>query len=292
MASKVLSFINYTKEAFFTKAHLVALTNAGAVTVSAAFALDGLLGVNPLAPFMVLAGLEFIFLATITRNERFVRAINAKYADQIDAFNKRQRLAEYYNLISADSQVRFESLRKALTEISNGYIQLHGSSQSRGISALLNKVNEMQIAYVKLLYMQEKLQDYMSKENPQRIQQEIEEVRLKGLGADGQLKLLSNKRIQLLEKRRDAFYQASSKLEKIGIQLATVEDLASFLKQQPIALKDTMDESEMIDQILEESERISENIVDINTIINSDLNIDGFNFEGTETLNQDEKIVH
>ncbi len=103
---RIQKFINYTKEAFFWPVHLVVLT---AITALAALGvilvpeLAGMIGAGGSEGLLVASvilmagGLELSFLSGITQNPRFIRAINAKYQSDIDAFQKTKTMVDYYN---------------------------------------------------------------------------------------------------------------------------------------------------------------------------------------------------
>ena len=123
--SRIQKFINYTKEAFFFPAHLLGLAAISALTVLGLLilpAMPGFLqGIEPASLILIGGGLELMLLSTIANNPRFIRAINAKYQKDIDAFYKTKTLVEYYNALSLESQARFDKLRKRIKEVRDSY---------------------------------------------------------------------------------------------------------------------------------------------------------------------------
>ena len=96
MKKKVSRFINYIKEAFLWPVHLVGLGVMTLITVAAFFILPEFTALEaPWQLFMMLGGLEMMYLGGMSKNGRFIRAINSKYGKEIDAFNKTRAITHY-----------------------------------------------------------------------------------------------------------------------------------------------------------------------------------------------------
>ncbi|MEL6191252.1 MAG: hypothetical protein AAFR66_04350 [Bacteroidota bacterium] len=117
--TRIQKFINYTREAFFWPVHLAGLAGITALAALGIVILPSIgLGMNPdlIAPSIIMTagGLELMLLSAISNNPRFIRAINAKYQKDIDAFHKTKTLVDYYNSLTLESQRRFDGLRKRI----------------------------------------------------------------------------------------------------------------------------------------------------------------------------------
>ena len=73
---------------------------------------------------LMAGGLELMVLSWISQNPRFIRAINAKYQKDIEAFQKTKTLVDYYNELTLESQQRFDKLRRRVKEVRDGFKKL------------------------------------------------------------------------------------------------------------------------------------------------------------------------
>lgn len=270
--SRIQKFINYTREAFFWPVHLTMMAAlAGLAAIGIVVAPE--LGMDPaiaLPSIIFMAGgLELILLGGISNNPRFVRAINAKYQKDIDAFQKTKTIVDYYNGLSLESQRRFDKLRKRVKELRDSFNKMNTRVPDL-VSTFLNKINAIEISYARLLYFKDKFPELTSDQIIQQSVQEIDKLNQELKTADGRLKKVKEKRLRLLQMRMDNYYKVRENREVIEEQLQTIEDLVEYIKDQPMTLQNTAREDHMIDNLLFETEQTQQSLEEIESLMQSE----------------------
>lgn len=273
--TRVQKFINYTKEAFFWPVHLVIL---GAITGLAVLgvltlpeALQGLMdpALTTSSLIMMAGGAEMLALSAISRNPRFIRAINAKYHQDIEAFKKTKTLVEYYNELGLESQRRFDKLRKRIKDVREGFKKMTTSVPSL-VNNLLNKLNEIELSYVRLLYHQDRIPTLANEDAIHNTVSEIDKLNQELKNAGSRLKQIKEKRLRLLEMRMDNYYKVRENKEVIEEQLQTIEEMVEYIKDQPFTLQNTQQEDMMIDNLLFETEQTQQSLEEIESLMQSE----------------------
>ncbi|MFK7969441.1 MAG: hypothetical protein AB8F95_03690 [Bacteroidia bacterium] len=245
---RIQKYINYVKEAFFWPVHLVGLTILTAITVIGAAAAPTELA--SLATIMLGGGLELLFLGFISNNPRFVRAINAKYQGDIDAFYKTKSMVEYYNALSHTSQSRFDKLRDRVKDVRDNYKKLSMTPSSTMVDSFIKKLNAIETSYVRLLYFKDKFPSLANEDGKQKTVSEIDKLNQELKSAKGRLKEIKEKRMRLLRLRMDNYTKVKENRDVIEEQLQTIEEMVEYIKDQPMTLRNTEREDIMIDNLL------------------------------------------
>lgn len=276
MAKKLKKYINYVKEAFFTPMHLIGLAVGTVVTAALMIALPMIIpGFNPLFLLMALGGLEMLYLGYATNNDQFIRAINAKYSGEIEAYKKTKAITEYYNGLSAPRQRRFEHFKQKLDGIREDYQKMHGNYPEI-VNNFLKKINTLQLSYVRLLFMQDRSATFIDRDNPTALQKQIEEIKASMKNDSDKLREIKEKRIALMTKRINGFEKTKENGKIVNAQLQTIEEMVNYIKDQPMALKSTEAEDTLIDNILFETEQMEDTITDMESIMGGDVMIPDF----------------
>ncbi|MEO0471252.1 MAG: hypothetical protein AAF206_16605, partial [Bacteroidota bacterium] len=232
--TRVQKFINYTREAFRWPVHLTMLA---AITGLAALglatlpdALDAFIDPNLMGASIIMAagGLELMLLSAISRNPRFIRAVNAKYQKDIDAFQKTKTLVDYYNDLTLESQRRFDKLRKRVKEVREGFKKLNTSVPSL-VNNFLNKMNAIELSYIRLLYSMDKIPALAREDAIHKTVTEIDKLNQELKSAGSRLKKIKEKRLRLLELRMDSYYKVRENREVIEEQLQTIEEMVEYI---------------------------------------------------------------
>lgn len=275
---RIQKFINYTKEAFFWPVHLVVLT---AITALAALGvilvpeLAGMIGAGGSEGLLVASvilmagGLELSFLSSITQNPRFIRAINAKYQSDIDAFQKTKTMVDYYNDLTLESQRRFDKLRKRLKDVRDAYKKLNSTVPSL-VSRFLNKMNAIELSYVRLLYFKDKFPEMTTQDHMHQTVSEIDKLNRELKEASDRLKKVKEKRLKLAQMKMDNYVKVSENREVIEEQLQTIEEMVEYIKDQPMTLQNTEREDIMIDNLLFETEQTQATMEEIESLMQSE----------------------
>lgn len=298
---RIQKFINYTKEAFFWPVHLVVLTAItalaalGIILVPELMQLLDIPGSSPLLVSSILlmaGGLELSFLSAITQNPRFIRAINAKYQSDIDAFQKTKTLVDYYNDLTLESQRRFDKLRKRIKEVRDSYKKLDNTVPQL-VNRFLTKMNAIELSYVRLLYFKDKFPTLTNEQVIHQTTMEIDRLNQELKNASDRLKKVKEKRLKLLEMRMDNYYKVRENREVIEEQLQTIEEMVEYIKDQPMTLQNTEREDIMIDNLLFETEQTQATMEEIESLMQSEFYpgvVDDFDLdEGMDTTTSEEK---
>ena len=270
--SRIQKFINYTREAFFWPVHLTMMAALGGLAALGIVVAPGL-GLDPaiaLPSIVFMAGgLELMLLGGISNNPRFVRAINAKYQKDIDAFQKTKTIVDYYNGLSLESQRRFDKLRKRVKELRESFKKMNTRVPDL-VNNFLNKINAIEVSYARLLYFKDKFPELTSDQLIQQTVQEIDKLNQELKTADGRLKKIKEKRLRLLQMRMDNYYKVRENREVIEEQLQTIEDMVEYIKDQPMTLQNTAQEDHMIDNLLFETEQTQQSLEEIESLMQSE----------------------
>lgn len=270
--SRIQKFINYTKEAFFSPMHLLGLGIIAAATVLGALILPGL-GVEPESIILMGGGLEMILLSTISNNPRFIRAINAKYQKDIDAFYKTKTIVDYYNAMTQDSQIRFDTLRKRIREVRDNFKKT-ATNAPQLVNNFMKKLTSIESSYARLLYFKDKFPQLAGEQIMQKTVMEIDKLNQELKTAKGRLKQIKEKRLKLLQMRMDNYYKVGENREVIEEQLQTIEEMVEYIKDQPMTLQNTEREDIMIDNLLFETEQTQESLEEIESLMRSEFHPD------------------
>lgn len=272
--TRIQKFINYTREAFFWPVHLAGMAGITALAALGIVILPSIgLGINPdlIAPSIIMTagGLELMLLSAISNNPRFIRAINAKYQKDIDAFHKTKTLVDYYNSLTLESQRRFDGLRKRIKEVREGFQKMNTSAPAL-VNRFVTKLNQIELSYARLLYFKDKFPELTNDDVIAKTVQEIDKINQELKNASSRLKKIKEKRLRLLEMRMDNYAKVTENREVIEEQLQTIEELVEYIKDQPISMQNTEKEDIMIDNLLFETEQTQQSLEEIESLMQSE----------------------
>ncbi len=217
----------------------------------------------------VFGGLEMIFLSLITRSKRFRRAINMKYRVELQSYAYVAKLTEYYNILSAKSQRRFEEFRVKLGEAKQNYSKLNERFPEI-VQQYQEKIDVLQLNYIRLLSTFDRFPDLLKQDDPTNLRKQIEEIR-GSMGDDaGKLREIKEKRIALLQDRMRNYNGLLENSKLVSEQLRTIEEMLKYLIEQPLATKATEGTS-LIDNLLTETSELHNTLSQVEEIMRSDL---------------------
>lgn len=274
-------FINYTKEAFKFPFHLMGLgviTAASVIGTWVAYQMDT--PFDPAVFLLIGAGAEMALLGAISRNERFVRAINAKYKDKIDEYYKTKNLIDYYNRLSHTAQQRFDRLKHTLKDVRDRY-QKVGVSSSVLVDNFLAKLNSIETSYVRLLFFKDKFPELANDKIIYETQREMDTLIQEVKQSSGKLKEIKEKRLKLLDMKMQNFGKIRENKEIIEERLQTMEDMIEYIKDQPMTMMQSDKDDVMIDNILFDAEQTQDSLAEIESLIQSEFSYGTEDFAGS-----------
>ena len=272
--SRIQKFINYTKEAFFWPVHLTLMAVITGLATLGVLVAPELLnpGMAPIAQLSIIlmaGGLELFTLSSISQHPRFIRAINAKYQKDIDAFQKTKTLVDYYNELTLESQQRFDRLRKRIKEVRESFKKLNTTVPSL-VNSFINKMNAIELSYARLLYYRDKFPELTNETVIQRTVHEVDKLNQELKNASSRLRKIKEKRLRLLEMRMENYYKVRENREVIEEQLQTIEEMVEYIKDQPMTLQNTEREDIMIDNLLFETEQTQQTMEEIESLMQAE----------------------
>lgn len=275
-SSRIHKYINYVREAFFWPVHLASLGVFTLLAV-AGLVLTPEMGLAADITFMLQAatvftfgGLELMMLGTISKNPRFIRAINAKYSKDIDQYYKTKTLVDYYNALNHASQQRFDKLHKRVKEVKENYKKMT-KTMPELVNKFIQKLNNVEHSYARLLYFQDKLPTISEKNALNaETQVEIDKLAQEINESSGKLRDIKEKRLKVLQMRVDNAGKVTENRAVIEEQLQTIEEMVEYISDQPITMQNTDREDLMIDNLLFETEQTQESLQEIENLMQSE----------------------
>lgn len=260
------------------------------VTTATMISLNAFLDLDVSGLLFLAGGIELMFLAMITRSKRFRRAINMKYRAELQAYAYVGKLAEYYNTLTAKAQRRFEEFRSKLMDAKQNYAKLNERFPDL-VQGYQRKIDALQLQYIRLLASYDRLPEILKNDEPGMLRRQIDEIRM-GIGDDStQLRQIKEKRIKLLQDRIRNFNEAIENSKMIEEQLRTIEEMVKYFQEQPLAER-SIDGSEMIDSLLDETSDLHSTLSQVEDIMRSDLQMPDLSGGASGGFGQDEMYVH
>lgn len=246
--------------------HLTALVILGLITAAVMVLLPTLFGINSSFAIFLLAGLEFLFLGTVTRSKKFRYAVNAKYSRELDAYNRMKELTETYNQLSTQGQRRFEDFRE---EVKKGKKLFESSNKNFPdmVADFTRRMDDMQLAFARLIVDLENGHNLLLGTTKENIQSQIDGVATSLERETGPLKEMKAQRLKLLQDRLVAFQKSEDKLLLFQDKLSTMEDMVRFMNEQPGGLVTADNDMASIDTLLTEVKDLHSNLSDIEAIM-------------------------
>lgn len=248
-----------------------AIAGAAAFGVYLANSLSGIFdpGLALPATIFMAGGLELMLLSAIANNPRFIRAINAKYQKDIDAFQKTKTLVEYYNNLTHESQKRFDKFRNTVKDVRENYTKISTTAPNL-VNNFLAKLSTMELSYVRLLYFKDKFPSLEKGDMAHTIVTEIDKLNQELRTASDRVKKAKEKRLKLLEMRMDSYQKVQENQVIIEEQLTTIEEMVAYMKDQPMSIQNTEREDVMIDNLLFETEQTQQSLEEIESLMRSE----------------------
>jgi hypothetical protein len=253
MAQKDL--INYTAEAFSLPANLAYLAIATLSTISV-----GVLDIVSIAPIpweSVLftgAGLEMIYLGMMPRNAKFRQAVQARRYEELEQVERQTKLLDLMNRISLPSQERYLRLNERKQHIAELIGRREGTSRYF-IDKQLNKLDRLEHNYLELLQEIERYDEHLQGNVQERLNQQLTQIRSElNQQLSPKVKKYYEKRLELLNKRKEQFKGVEEHRQLAQIQLDTIDDTINYLIDQTLSLQNPDELSTIIDQVIEEAE--------------------------------------
>lgn len=281
-------FINYVKEAFYTPFHLASM---GVITATSFLATilasDGSLAFSPAVFLLLGVGAEMTLLGALSRNPRFIRAINARHKDKIDEYYKTRALVDHYNLLSINAQQRFDKMQKTIKEVRERYKKV-GSNSPTLVDGFLTKLNQIEMSFVRLLYYKDKFLPELSNgqtladETVNEIDMLNQEIKV----STGKLKEVKMKRLKLLEMKMENFLKIRENKEIIEERLQTMEDMVEYFKDQPMTMLQSDKDDVMMDNILFDAEQTQESLAEIESMMQSEFSYGTDDFSSPNYRNE------
>ncbi|MFT5142721.1 MAG: hypothetical protein ACI80V_002091 [Rhodothermales bacterium] len=251
---------NYTKEAFLHPWNLTFLI----VSMLSAFTVSSFLGATPLFETILLfaAAMELLFLGYLPRQERFQRAVKSRRAEE---HAKPPSQKEVFQHLTKHSQRRYARLRKLEKEIRSNYLKLSYASQGM-LDSHLKKVNTLLDSYLNLLYQKERYEYTAHSSTETEVVRSIEELRRDMAEDSDRVRAIKSRRMRILEQRLERSKKGKENLEIIEAQMETIEDVALYIHEQSLTLRNPEEISFQLDTLLSEVEETQASVEELEAV--------------------------
>lgn len=301
MANKIYKFINYHLEAFKLPLNLFLLSIGiiGAGTVAALG--NAWTELNMSFVWLMLGGLEMTYLGLMSRNKRFIKAINAKKFGEIQDYNHIKEVSEYFKDMSQEYQKKFMLLKSKVNLINEHYRATKNDTFGSAFTTdYIEKLRKLELAYIRLLYKLDKLSLHNKTNTIQSLKKEYMALDNEIKNLSGKVKAVKIQRKNVIIKRLKKFRSVTENREVYHVQLKTIEDMVDYIREYAVTLKDTTEINELINSVLHETELTEQNIEEIESILGESMMPNAFEeeqieFELTEEEKQaifEEKSIH
>jgi hypothetical protein len=250
--------INYTKEAFLNNWNLAFLAVAAVTSV----VLAGVANIPIWLPLLFVTAGELLYLGTVPRNQRFRRLVRSQ---KIAERRKPPSQKEIFQLLTRRSQRRYARLRKLKDEIRENYQSLSYASQGL-LDSHVRKIDDLLESYLNLLHQRERYRSYIDNATEEDIEQSIAALKEDMADDSDRVRAVKQRRLHVLEQRKARFQKGHEKLEIIGAQLGTIEDVVKYIHEQSWTLQNPEEISFQLDTLLEEVEETQASVQEIEEV--------------------------
>lgn len=263
--------INYTKEAFTLPVNLVFLSMVMVAVVGIAVAFGGFT-----TPVLLLAAIgaavEMAYLAYAPTNQRFIRAVNARYQTELTAIERQYQSFKYLQMLGRDYLDRYMLFFKKKQIVNDNLLKNQDKTGSLDYT-YLEKLNSLESYYVELLHGLEQYEKYSKSGSKEELEREVNKIRTEMANATSdKVKNQYQRRIEVLKKRLDKFASATENMQIARIQIDTLEDTMDFIVEQSLTLKNPDEIGRAIDQIILAAEEHHTTIEELDRVL-SEINV-------------------
>jgi hypothetical protein len=208
----------------------------------AAFGLLGAL-VSP-GLWLVGAGIEGLYLWTLSRNERFRKTVDADQPEAIDWQRRYDTLAANIDRRSLDLQSTLENQSVEIVQLLNRV----GASESQ-----IADVRQMVWLHLKLLATRAAMQqvtDTATRDGNDLVAQEHRiQSRLQDTHTDDELRRSLERQLEVIESRRSAHVDAEKRVELVDAELERLRQQVSLVREQALLATDEKSVAQSLDAL-------------------------------------------
>lgn len=252
--------INYTKEAFLNPWNLVFLIVAMVTT----FFAIGTAPLDTILPLFAMAA-ELLYLGMLPRQERFRRAIRAQHAAEQ---SKPPSEKEIFRQLTKQNQKRYIRLRRLEDSIKANYQKVGYASQGL-LDNHIKKLDGLLESYLNLLSAKERYERFSHATSEREVVQSIQNIRREIEDDPPKVKAIKKRRMDVLERRLQKFKKTHENLEVIEAQLETIEDVAKYIHEQSLTMRNPDEITFQLETLLTEVEATQAAVDEVEEIFSS-----------------------
>ncbi len=237
----------YLKAALLVPANLFGLLASGVASV--------VLG-DP-TPALIAAGLQGVYLGTVSFSPRFQRAVRAA-AGVGEAPEVTETVALLEDLAPSQREHYF-ALKELRDKILANYRKLPGGGVL--VASSEGRVDALLTNFLRLLTTLNSYRKYLSAADRAAIEREVSQLGREILAEENpKLRDVKARRVEILQKRVQRFAQAEESRELVSHQLAGIEDLLRLTHEQSIAIRDPESLTHQLDALAAEADATDETV--------------------------------
>ncbi|MCS7073560.1 MAG: hypothetical protein NZ108_03745 [Bacteroidia bacterium] len=258
--------INYTREAFVLPVNLVFLCVMTVLTVGLYFAKFNFGGISWEFTTFLTASLELLYLGLITKNQRFVRAVNSKYAKETNWIARKKKIFQLLSELDDTTIDTYLRLSDKKNQIQENFLKLADLPESF-IESYIEKIEQLEVTYLELAFAKTKHQQSLNPTDKSALETERKKIEQELKNANPKTKELLQRRLALIDKRLGKDVNLQENLKMLTIQMDTLKDTIEYLIQQSLTIKSVDEFNQLIDIVVEEAEQHEASVQEIQKII-------------------------
>jgi len=246
--------LDYLKAAFHWRANKIGL--------AAAVCLAGLTA--SIAPLILVAGLEMMYLAIVPNNPRFQRLVRSWKFDEQERERAKSLSAMYYEL-PPEMRGRFSALDQVCRVIRDNYKRLTSTSQMF-VDQMDSKLDGLSQSYLRLLNSAFHHREYLRTASVDTIRREAAQLQKDIPNDPPKVQEINRKRIEILNKRVEKHEKIKENCAVVDAQCAAIEDVLQLIRDQSVTMHDPQTISDHLDSLVKDVEQTEETVREVESI--------------------------
>lgn len=265
--SEEKELVNYVGEAFRLPINIGFVVVAAVttlVTLFTALSADFITANVPLFIALVAGFMEMVYLAFMPRNERFIKMVNARHGREADNIDRQLRSFDLLQKLDQQSVRRYMAFYQNKQQISENLL----NSPVDIDYSYVEKLNQLEAYFVELLHSTDRYENTSDSGLP-KLEQDIAKIHkeIEQTNSD-KVRLMYEKRLSLLQKRKAKAADMKENLEVARVQLDAVEDAIQILLHDTQNINNPERVLLAIDDVIGQAEVHSDTIQELDNLMN------------------------
>jgi hypothetical protein len=245
---------NYLKAAFQWQYNIIVLGGAIAAAIVSA----------DMAPLILAAGAELMYLATVPNMARFQRLVRARQFEKKKAEMEAAMKQMLYTL-PPERRDRYQQLMQICFSIRENLKRLSANSQMF-TGELEGRLEGLMNSFVRLANHDVQHMQYLQITNPDSIKREMSSLAARLPKESPRVQEVNRKRIEILEKRIEKYGKIAENRQVIDAQCRAIEDVLLLIREQSMTMADPQQMSERLDMLVKDVESTEDTVREMESV--------------------------